>query len=70
MIPSSLHSSETDVSRCAMAAGTIPPSQLLWKFAAYPRQHDLSQALHEIGLNKGETHHALKNALHIGRQGP
>ena len=23
----------------------------------------------QIGLNKGEAHHALKNALHIGRQG-
>ena len=23
----------------------------------------------QIGLNKGESHHALKNALRIGRQG-
>ncbi|SSJ66366.1 tetracycline repressor protein TetR [Klebsiella pneumoniae] len=23
----------------------------------------------QIGLNKGEAHHALKNALRIGRQG-
>ena len=23
----------------------------------------------QVGLNKGETHHALKNALRIGRQG-
>ena len=76
-----------------MAAGTIPPSQFLRKFAAYPRQHDLALALREIGriertlfiidwlldtelqrrarigLNKGEAHHALKNALRIGRQG-
>ena len=84
-----------DVLRSAatMAAGTIPPSQLLRKFAAYPRQHDLALALREIGriertlfiidwlldaelqrraqigLNKGEAHHALKNALRIGRQG-
>ena len=84
-----------DVLRSAatMAAGSMPPSQLLRKFAAYPRQHDLAVALREIGriertlfiidwlldadmqrrvqigLNKGEAHHALKNALRIGRQG-
>ena len=76
-----------------MAAGVMPPSQLLRKFASYPRQHDLAVALREIGrvertlfiiewildvdmqrraqigLNKGESHHALKNALRIGRQG-
>lgn len=76
-----------------MVAGIMPPSQLLRKFAAYPRQHDLALALREvgriertlfiiewildadmqrrarIGLNKGEAHHALKNALRIGRQG-
>ena len=80
-------------SAATMAAGTIPPSQLLRKFASYPRQHDLAAALREIGriertlfiidwvldpdmrrraqigLNKGESHHALKNALRIGRQG-
>ncbi len=40
-----------DILRCAatMAAGTMPPSQLLRKFAAYPRQHDLAVALREIG---------------------
>ncbi len=71
----------------------MPPSQLLKKFAAYPRQHELAVALREIrrvertlflidwlldadmqrraqiDLNKGEAHHALKNALRIGRQG-
>lgn len=76
-----------------MAAGIIPPSQLLRKFASYPRQHELALALREIGriertlfiidwlldadmqgrvnvgLSKGEAHHALKNALRIGRQG-
>lgn len=76
-----------------MSAGVMPPSQLLRKFAAYPRQHDLAVALREVGriertlfiiewildadmqrraqvgLNKGESHHALKNALRIGRQG-
>ncbi|MCP3972557.1 MAG: Tn3 family transposase, partial [Rhodobacteraceae bacterium] len=76
-----------------MAAGVMPPSQLLKKFASYPRQHELAFALREIGrvertlfiiewlldadmqrraqigLNKGESHHALKNALRIGRQG-
>ena len=76
-----------------MASGALPPSQLLRKFAAYPRQHELAVALREIGrvertlfiidwlldadmqrrantgLNKGEAHHALKNALRIGRQG-
>ena len=84
-----------DVLRSAatMVAGAIAPSQLLRKFASYPRQHELSAALREIGrvertlfiidwvldpemrrrahigLNKGESHHALKNALRIGRQG-
>ena len=84
-----------DVLRSAatMVAGAVPPSQLLRKFASYPRQHDLAAALREIGrvertlfiidwvldpdmrrrahigLNKGESHHALKNALRIGRQG-
>ncbi len=76
-----------------MVAGVMPPSQLLRKFASYPRQHELALALREIGriertlfiiewlldadmqrransgLNKGESHHALKNALRIGRQG-
>jgi len=76
-----------------MAAGIMLPSQLLRKFASYPRQHELALALREIGriertlfiidwlldadmqrranvgLNKGEAHHALKNALRIGRQG-
>lgn len=76
-----------------MVAGVMPPSQLLRKFASYPRQHELAEALREIGrvertlfivewlldadmqrraqigLNKGEAHHALKNALRIGRQG-
>ncbi len=71
----------------------MPPSQLLRKFAAHPRQHDLAVALREIGrvertlfiiewildadmqrraqvgLNKGESHHALNNAIRIGRQG-
>jgi TnpA family transposase len=80
-------------SAATMVAGTLPPSQLLRKFAAYPRQHELAVALREvgrvertlfiinwlldadmqrraqIGLNKGEAHHALKNALRIGRQG-
>ena len=74
-------------------SGALPPRQLLRKFAAYPRQHELAVALREIGqvertlfivdwlldadmqrrantgLNKGEAHHALENALHIGRQG-
>ena len=80
-------------SAATMVAGVMPPSQLLRKFAAYPRQHELALALREIGrvertlfiidwlldadmqrraqigLNKGEAHHALKNALRIGRQG-
>ena len=80
-------------SAATMVAGVMPPSQLLRKLAAYPRQHALAEALKEIGrvertlfiiewaldadmqrraqigLNKGEAHHALKNALRIGRQG-
>lgn len=80
-------------SAATMATGVMPPSQLLRKFASYPRQHELAVALREIGrvertlfiidwllnadmqrraqigLNKGEAHHALKNALRIGRQG-
>ena len=77
----------------ALASGALPPSQLLRKFAAYPRQHELAVTLRKIGrvertlfivdwlldadmqrrantgLNKGEAHHALKNALRIGRHG-
>ena len=84
-----------DILRVAatLASSALPPSQLLRKFAAYPRQHELAVALREMGrvertlfivdwlldadmqrrantgLNKGEAHHALKNALRIGRQG-
>ena len=84
-----------DILRVAatLASGVLPPSQLLRKFAAHPRQHELAVTLREIGrvertlfivdwlldadmqrrantgLNKGEAHHALKNALRIGRQG-
>ena len=41
----------SDVLRSAatMVAGAVPPSQLLRKFAFYPRQHDLAAALREIG---------------------
>ena len=77
----------------ALASGVLPPSQLLRKFAAYPRRHELAVTLREIGqvertlfivawlldadmqrrantgLNEGEAHHALKNALRIGRHG-
>lgn len=82
-----------DILRVAatLANGVLPSSQLLRKFAACPRQHELAVALREIGrvertlfiadwpidadmqrrantdLNKGEAHHALKNALRIGR---
>lgn len=80
-------------SAATMVSGAIQPSQLLRKFASYPRQHELAIAMREIGrtertlfiidwlldidmqrrarigLNKGEAHHALKNALRIGRQG-
>lgn len=76
-----------------MAASVMPPSQLLRKFASYPRQHELALALRkigriartlfiidwlldadmqrraDIGLNNGEAHYALKNALRIGRLG-
>ena len=75
-----------------LTSGTLPPCQLLRKFAAYPLQNELAVALREIrrvertlfivdwlfdanmqrrantGLNKGEAHHALKNAFRIGRQ--
>jgi len=33
----------------ALASGVLPPSQLLRKFAAYPRQHEPAVALREIG---------------------
>ena len=71
-----------------MAAGTMRPSQILRKLAAYPRQNELAAALREVGriecslcscstgpptpdmrrraqvgLNKGEAHHALKRNL-------
>ena len=35
-----------------MVAGIMPPSQLLRKFASYPRQHELAVALREIGRNE------------------
>ena len=80
-----------DILRVAatLASGVLPPSQLLRKFAAYPRQHELAVALREIGrvertlfivdwlldadmqrrantgLNRGEAHHSLKNALRM-----
>ena len=40
-----------DILRVAdtLASGALPPSQLLRKFAAYPRQHELAVALREIG---------------------
>jgi TnpA family transposase len=31
------------------SAAAMPPSQILRKFAAYPRQHELAAALREIG---------------------
>ena len=75
-----------DILRVAatMAAGTMRPSQILRKLAAYPRQNEMAAALREVGrierslfmidwttdpdmrrrtqvgLNKGEAHHALK----------
>jgi len=36
-------------SAATMVAGAMPPSQLLRKFASYPRQHELAVALREIG---------------------
>jgi TnpA family transposase len=36
-------------SAATMVTGAMPPSQLLRKFAAYPRQHELAVALREIG---------------------
>ena len=73
-----------DILRVAatMAAGTMRPSQILRKLAAYPRQNEMAAALREVGrierslfmidwttdpdmrrrtqvgLNKGEAHHA------------
>ena len=40
-----------DILRVAatLASGTLPPSQLLRKFAACPRQHELAVTLREIG---------------------
>ncbi|RAX37839.1 Tn3 family transposase [Rhizobium tropici] len=84
-----------DILRLAasMAAGTVVPSQILRKLAAYPRQNSLALALREvgrlersifmldwlsdidlqrraqIGLNKGEAHHALKRAVNFNRRG-
>jgi len=36
-------------SAATTVAGAMPPSKLLRKFAAYPRQHELAEALREIG---------------------
>ena len=76
-----------------MAAGTLRPSQILRKLAAYPRQNELAAALREVGrverslfmidwttdpgmrrrvqvgLNKGEAHHALKRAINFHQRG-
>ena len=76
-----------------MAAGSLLPSQILRKLAAYPRQNELAAALREIGrverslfmidwttdpgmrrrvqvgLNKGEAHHALKRAINSHQRG-
>ncbi len=40
-----------DILRVAatMAAGTLRPSQILRKLAAYPRQNELATALREVG---------------------
>ena len=84
-----------DILRVAatMAAGTMRPSQILRKLAAYPRQNELAAALREVarverslfmidwatdpdmrrraqvGLNKGEAHHALKRAINFHQRG-
>ncbi len=38
-----------------MASGAMPPSQLLRKFASYPRQHELAVTLREIGRSNGRS---------------
>ena len=77
----------------SMALGTVKPSAILRKLAAYPRQNELALALREVGrlertlfllrwitdaalqrhaqlgINKGEAHHALKRAIALGRRG-
>ena len=77
----------------SMALGTVRPSAILRKLAAYPRQNELALALREVGrverslfllrwitdaalqrhaqlgINKGEAHHALKRAIALGRRG-
>lgn len=84
-----------DILRLAASAagGSVPPSQLLRKLAAYSPRNDLALALREVGrvertlfilrwisdaalqrraqlgLNKGEAHHALKRAIALGRRG-
>ena len=84
-----------DILRVAatMAAGTMRPSQILRKLAAYPRQNEMAAALREVGrierslfmidwatdpdmrrrtqvgLNKGEAHHALKRAINFHQRG-
>ena len=84
-----------DILRVAatMAAGTMRPSQILRKLAAYPRQNEMAAALREVGrierslfmidwttdpdmrrrtqvgLNKGEAHHALKRAINFYQRG-
>ena len=84
-----------DILRVAatLAAGTMRPSQILRKLAAYPRQNELAAALREVGrierslfmidwttdpdmrrraqvgLNKGEAHHALKRAINFHQRG-
>src|SRR5271165_7317874 len=77
----------------SVKAGTVPPSVILKKLGAFPRQNQLDFALSELGrlertlfmldwlespelrrrchagLNKGESRHALDQAIFLHKQG-
>ena len=53
-------------SAATMAAGVMRPSQLLRKFAAWPRRHDLAVALREVGRVERTLFIIYWNTDHLG----
>ena len=63
----------TDILRVAatMAAGTMRPSQILRKLAAYPRQNELAAALREVGrVERSPVHDRLDHGPRDATSGP
>ena len=54
-----------------MAAGTMRPSQILRKLAAYPRQNELAAALREVGrVERSPVHDRLDHGPRDATSGP